>query len=53
MYLIDLGQGKAYEATIVWRGSGEAGLRFSQTIVLDGTTPKDMKHLRDIWLRSA
>jgi len=53
VFLIDLDQGKAHEADVVWRSAREAGLQFVCSVVLDATTPSEMKHLRELWLREA
>ena|SRR5436190_5519223 len=52
-HLVNLNAGIAHEAHVVWRGSTQIGLEFSRSIVLDATVPKQLLHLRRIWLASA
>ncbi|HEX3651300.1 MAG TPA: hypothetical protein VHU18_00585 [Rhizomicrobium sp.] len=53
LYLIDLDSGMAHQANVAWRSSDEVGLEFARSIMLDATTPNDLLHLRDIWIRAA
>ena len=52
-YLINMSAGKAYLISIVWLSATEIGLSFDSSFMLDGTTPDDLVHLRQIWLENA
>lgn len=52
-HFIDLDTGKAHESEIVWRTATELGLFIVRSVVLDGTTPRDLGFLRTIWIEKA
>lgn len=49
--LIDLAEGVAYEAAVVWRRSPELGVRFSRRHTLKGLVPSHLRLAKAIWQR--
>ena len=50
--VIDIAQGVAYPATVVWQRGQEAGLRQSGASSLRGLVPHRLAQARDAWLRA-
>ena len=49
--LIDLTEGVAYEATVVWRRPPEIGVRFTRRHTLKGLVPSHLRLAKAIWQR--
>ena len=50
--VIDVAEGVAYPATVVWQKGQEAGLRQTGASSLRGLTPQRLTQARDAWLRA-
>jgi hypothetical protein len=49
IYLINVRDAVAHEATIVWRKGGEAGLKFRRKITLADLTDPKLGYLKRLW----
>ena len=53
LFLLDLREGLAYEATIVWRRLPDIGLAFRGCHSLRGAASSELQRLRQIWVDAA
>ena len=53
IYLINIREQFAYDATVAWKQNGEVGLKWNNIIPLAGTLGGRFAHLRRIWTERA
>ena len=49
-YLINIREGVAYTARLVWNRGGEMGVKYTSAIPLSGKVKPSFHHLRKLWL---
>lgn len=53
VYLINIRDAVAYEATIVWRKGAEGGLKFLRTFAVSDPTESNLGYLKKLWCSRA
>ncbi len=53
VYLIDIRNHRAHEATIAWLKPPLAGLRFEKSYAFDASLPERLGYLRRVWIEAA
>ena len=52
-YLINIRDGVAYDAQLVWRNGADVGIRFDSSVSLAANTDLVFRRLKELWLAKA